>query len=263
MIPVTTLLSLLLSCSTPRHAGPWTAERAMSPALSRLDTDKSGTVDAAEWARVEFHSPTFTEADANGDGTVSVAELLRVNQATDPTLFYDPKVDTSALDLLAALPNAAEVYKRLEPPAEPQGPQQAGGRPGGPGPGGRGPEPGVQGPGGRGPGPGGQGGQHGAGRPAGPGGPGGAGGPRLHGLDGWMVMAILKEEVRFVDPDATLPSDDAISAVGHRYALKSPEARAVLDPILAAADKANVLVPAALREAQASPEAAPEKPVSR
>ena len=76
-------------------------------------------------------------------------------------------------------------------------------------------------------------------------------------------MAILKEEVRFVDPNATLPSDDAISAVGHRYALKSPEARAVLDPILAAADKANVLVPAALREAQASPEAAPEKPVEK
>ena len=263
MIPVTTLLSLLLSCSTPRHAGPWTAERAMSPALSRLDTDKSGTIDAAEWARVEFHSPTFTEADANGDGTVSVAELLRVNQATDPTLFYDPKVDTSALDLLAALPNAAEVYKRLEAQSETQGPQQPGGRPGGPGPGGRGPGPGVHGPGGRGPGPSGQGGQHGAGRPGGQAGPGGAGGPRLHGLDGWMVMAILKEEVRFVDPDATLPSDDAISAVGHRYAQKSPEARAVLDPILAAADKANVLVPAALREAQASPEAAHERPVPR
>jgi hypothetical protein len=67
-----------------------------------------------------------------------------------------------------------------------------------------------------------------------------------------MVLAILKAEVRFADPEATLPTDEAIATVGRMYALNSPQARALLAPILAAADNAHVPIPLALRAPEAT-----------
>ncbi|MFZ5479644.1 MAG: hypothetical protein ACOZNI_22955 [Myxococcota bacterium] len=78
----------LLACAP---SSPWTTERALAPALARLDSDGDGRVVAAEWARVDDGGATFAEADADGDGAVDVGELAAVNAGADPLAWFEER----------------------------------------------------------------------------------------------------------------------------------------------------------------------------
>ena len=71
------MILLLLACSSAPK-GPWTADRAVAPTLTRLDADKDGKVTEAEWTRVDHKGPTFTDVDTDKDGSLSVEEVKKI-----------------------------------------------------------------------------------------------------------------------------------------------------------------------------------------
>lgn len=211
-------LLLLLACAKAPD-GPWTPERAIAPALARVDTNGDGIVNAEEWARVDFGGPTFAEADADGNGAVSAEELHARTLAEEPLDWFEINPD-KMLELLSDLPNAKAASALLQggpgsgrpPPAG-----AAGGAQGGP-PGGGG---------------GGQGGR--------------TGGSSTDAPEAWAVMAILAEEITSADPTVPVPDAARIWDVGHAVKLDAPEARAILAELEVAAAKARVPFPARLR----------------
>ncbi|MFZ5480558.1 MAG: hypothetical protein ACOZNI_27595 [Myxococcota bacterium] len=77
---------LLLACAPE---GPWTADRAIAPALARMDTDGDGGVVAAEWATVDDAGLSFGDADGDGDGVLDRDELLALTRRVDPMAWYE------------------------------------------------------------------------------------------------------------------------------------------------------------------------------
>jgi hypothetical protein len=76
----------LLAC----HREPgWTEPAAVEPALARLDADRDGRVDQAEFDRVAWGGPSFAFADADRDGALSAAELAAALRKVDPLDFDD------------------------------------------------------------------------------------------------------------------------------------------------------------------------------
>lgn len=75
-------------------AGPkWTDGEALAPTIARLDADKSGKVDQAEFERVAWKSPGFAFADVDQDGALSAEELAAAIKKVDPLDFdgADPR----------------------------------------------------------------------------------------------------------------------------------------------------------------------------
>jgi hypothetical protein len=74
------------------------------------------------------------------------------------------------------------------------------------------------------------------------------------------VFAILREEIRSVDPNALVPDQERLVEVGRKGSLDSPEALAILAELEAAATKAGLPFPASLKPAALSTPTEPMPP---
>ena len=81
---------LLLLCGCPNETPPnrsWTQAAAHAGIHQRLDTDRDGRVDGAEYNRTVYAGPPFAQVDINADGGLDLVELQAMLAQQDPLRF--------------------------------------------------------------------------------------------------------------------------------------------------------------------------------
>lgn len=193
---------------------------------------------AAHWTEENALAPTLAHLDRDGDGRVEVAEYeavaLRGTPFAEADADGDGALSVSELAALAAGEDPALLSHALKGPPK-NGHRRAGNESGK--------------------------------RPLNKTADGKQAAPKAgdHNLDsGWavrMVLESLRDEVRYADPNAALPTDDAIGAAASSGHLHTAETRVLLRELETLSDTAKIAFPPSLREAAlATEEVVPAAP---
>jgi hypothetical protein len=223
-----TFLFLFLGCG-PR----WSEEGAIRPVFDRVDTDGDGRVSQKEYDALRFGSPGFKELDTSGDQAISPTELLAGILAKDPVSMSPNR--PSGADAERKKPRRSgrdDGDGKAPGKAPPRGEGKAEGK-----------APGAARPGAR------PGGGKVEDRPA---------DPRQLRAEATqsvrMVLLSLKAEIRSVDPNHAVPTDEEIKTAAASADLRTAESRRVLAGLERAASEVGLPFPAALSEAELAKE---------